>query len=285
MRTSRTAGWWWGAVAAGLLAVAAGAQEPKASAAAPPAVTAATAPTAPGRAFRWSDLATLEIRPEMLSELVVTWKNGAVLSRVPVFKDYYGRTFRHGVLMEYSPDGKPLRSVGFRYGMQTRNETRWSPTGELEFQSTCDETDGLTVRRYDATGKLVEEKRTPAAEVAWQAPEVLPLMTERMVTAAELKEFRQANQAGQVTLRFDYYENEYGVKVKHGKLTIFYPNGKPRRETEYLHGMPHGKDLWWHASGVRWMEMELEHGRLVGTRKTYDEEGKLVTEQATTAGG
>jgi len=230
-------------------------------------------------------MAGLEIRPEMLSELVVKWQNGALLSKVPVFKDHYGRTFRHGVLMEYAPDGKPLRSMEFRFGMQTRNETRWSPTGELEYQSTYDETTGLTVRRYDPAGKLVEEKLTKPAEVVWQVPEVLPLMAERTVAAGEVKEFRQANQAGEVSLQFSYYLNEYGVKVKHGKMVIFYPNGKPRRETDYVHGMPHGKDLWWHNTGKRWMEMELEHGRLVGTRKTYDESGKLVSEQATTAGG
>ena len=45
--------------------------------------------------------------------------------------------------------------------------------------------------------------------------------------------------------------DERGQEIDHGKLTKYYPDGKPSAETHYVNGIRDGAWTTWHASGTK----------------------------------
>lgn len=117
-----------------------------------------------------------------------------------------------------------------------------------------------------ATPAIAQEAQPPAEKVAdesTQKPEPKP---------EEIQQFSSTNEAGTTT--FSYYLDQDGQMVKHGKYRAFYPNGKQRREVNYVHGRPHGRDQWWHANGRIWMDFTVKNGKRDGAYQEFTSRGK-----------
>jgi len=68
---------------------------------------------------------------------------------------------------------------------------------------------------------------------------------------------------------------EDGTPVRHGVSEGFYPDGKPQYRNMFVHGVPDGEFLQWHASGAPACQGRYAQGRRVGEWSLWDEQGVL----------
>ncbi len=63
---------------------------------------------------------------------------------------------------------------------------------------------------------------------------------------------------------------------KHGKFTVWYPNGKKKWIEYYTHGVKNGKYVYWNQNGNKLIEGYYKDGLADGTWKFYDENGNVT---------
>ena len=59
---------------------------------------------------------------------------------------------------------------------------------------------------------------------------------------------------------------------------IFYTNGTPENEHDYVNGQPHGKDKGWYESGHLWCETDYVNGQRHGKARGWSSDGELIYE-------
>ena len=59
---------------------------------------------------------------------------------------------------------------------------------------------------------------------------------------------------------------------------MWYDNGKKRIKGVYENGLKHGLTIAWHKNGVKWQQRSYHLGNPVGTWKSWDEKGTLMSE-------
>ena len=81
-------------------------------------------------------------------------------------------------------------------------------------------------------------------------------------------------QAASGTLQ-EIYTVQKGTKIKQGKFTSFYPDGKVGVESHYVNGNLDGVFKSYYANGKLWQEIHYAAGIEHGESKTYFENGNL----------
>ena len=67
-------------------------------------------------------------------------------------------------------------------------------------------------------------------------------------------------------------------QVREGPSYDYYDDGSIHSITNWSNGSRHGKSTIWHRNGVKAAELEHDHYVAVGTWRTWDEEGRLISE-------
>jgi len=118
-----------------------------------------------------------------------------------------------------------------------------------------------------APGCSSSDRRQPAAEQLESAPRD---------TIEVVEEFWPD---GSPKLRKHVLLQSDGVRVDHGRHTLWYDNGQKEYEAAYDQGRLHGVEIAWHRNGEKWTEQYFDRGLRQGRRQTWDNQGRLRSEE------
>ena len=76
-----------------------------------------------------------------------------------------------------------------------------------------------------------------------------------------------------------FSETEYVEGIPNGKETVFYPNGNKMREGMLVNGTEDGERIWYNSNGTYSIKESFRNGELEGERFLYDENGNLESTQ------
>jgi len=109
----------------------------------------------------------------------------------------------------------------------------------------------------------------PAPAAVTPTDDLPPVNRTVEIKPEQIKTKEKQNPQGVVTTKYTYYIDAQGRELKHGGYQEWYDSGERRREVEYLHGAPHGRQRWWHANGQVWMEFSTDMGVRHGTYQEF----------------
>ena len=72
-----------------------------------------------------------------------------------------------------------------------------------------------------------------------------------------------------------------GIKIdglNHGTYSMWYPSGRKKMDGSFWKGEKDGNEISWHLNGMKWHQRFFSKGTPVGLWKTWDDQGKLLSE-------
>lgn len=90
----------------------------------------------------------------------------------------------------------------------------------------------------------------------------------------EVEEIKNPS-TGQLTLRYEYYKDDSGQKIKDGEYFEFYPNGKKKIESHYKDGVLEGTSIYYESEDVIAFN-NYKNGKLDGECRTQNSKGIIT---------
>ena len=66
--------------------------------------------------------------------------------------------------------------------------------------------------------------------------------------------------------------------LNHGPFSMWYPSGRKKMDGSFSKGEKNGSEISWHLNGMKWHQRFFSLGTPVGLWKTWDDQGKLLSE-------
>lgn len=163
---------------------------------------------------------------------------------------------RHGTATWWYPNGTKMREVAFHQGLLDGPLREFDERGEVT--RTEDYVRGRKV--------VIETANYPSGkkfvEAAFLEP-LLELERDDNWWDARPAEFRQR-----------------GVREQHGPVNVWYENGQPLMQGQFVEGERQGTFTWFHANGQRQLVGSYHRGEQVGTWTWWHENGLKATQGA-----
>ncbi|MCX7668405.1 MAG: PKD domain-containing protein, partial [Atribacterota bacterium] len=162
-----------------------------------------------------------------------------------------GKTVRFAAVLAPTPDHS-VRYV-WNFGDGTSPVTTKDTTIEHIFQKAGDIT--ITVKAFDVVTKEMLAMTRATFLLESRGP--------------ELCIYEERYPSGNVKLRYTYYVDKEGRRIKHGFETAFYANGKKKVEGSYEHGKKEGIWISYYESGNIGQTGSYHHDLKEGTWTIY----------------
>ncbi len=167
---------------------------------------------------------------------------------------------RHGAARWYHPNGKLAHEVPYVHGQLQGEAQLWDANGKL-----------VRSEKYESGRRLGLQANNYPSGVKHVEAECL---------FAEVK-VKTADDWWTATLAT--YETN-GTDERHGRFTVWHPNGAKQREGEYVLGKPIGEMTWWYNNGQKQLSGNYEQGSAVGTWTWWHANGQKSITGTFTAG-
>lgn len=178
------------------------------------------------------------------------------------------RYIRTGIWKRYYPDGSLLGNISYSDNMRNGSATGYYQNGRVALKA--EYTNGLyngIVRRYDSSGRLLDTVEYTAGN---------PVSTD--IKTMLVPSFQRPSHLPYGTL----FEEKSDLWVhrddKNDFITMWYRNGSlfcevNTRNTGKEEETLHGKAVYWHENGAKWMEGQYSRGKAIGNWIFYNEDG------------
>lgn len=219
--------------------------------------------------------------------------DGRLEARWQVVIDADGRDVRHGVFWRYHPNGRAALRGHYSDGQPDGTWQWWTPEGHplrtvryeyglpVVLRGQALDRPEVTFRRLDgrptAEGLMKQDK--PHGHWAFWYPDGTPRADGRYVTGIPHGRWVFYHRDGQVAR-----ELRYEMGVLHGEFREGYPNGQEKRAGRMEQGLKQGLWRYWHPNGALKAEGRYVGDLQDGEWRYWDEAGELQRRAAYRAG-
>ncbi len=161
---------------------------------------------------------------------------------------------RQGTATWWWPNGQKMREIRFDRNLIDGYWMEWDERGEVARRD-----------EYIRGRKLIRETEEyrpgQRRSMAWFADAKLKM--------EGLDNWWEASPAAYVSL---------GEKVQHGPVALWYENGQPLMQGQYIANQQHGEFTWWHANGQKKLAGQFDRGKKTGLWTWWHESGMKSNE-------